>query len=206
LKLSQERSEQDIVRTTQLINQYIVLEDTLIAGVEKFEGMILRPKDKLKLDNFVAELEQLTRSYQEDWSDEFWSIYKFHRGIFSEILPMGVSRNRLANKLAAFRSGGPIQLSLFEETSEIEHNDLEIEAPANSTMSAVSDRGSAPPNSTVSALEHNSTVSARKPASSTPPPMTTLKGQDQMVPPPRSVKVEGDRHDEQACCAKCSVM
>jgi hypothetical protein len=154
-------SELEIVRARQLMGQYIILEDTLIAGVEKFEGMILRPSDKAKLAGFIEELDKLTKQYQAEWEDDYWESYNLQRGVFTEISAPGSPqqrRNRLSLKLESFRQfelGDYAKASTFDPSflsSEVERPKSYISPPVNTTLSVV-DQQRAPANSEVSVRE-----------------------------------------------------
>lgn len=157
LKLQQEQSELENVRYRQLISQYVVLEDKLIAGIETFENMFLRASDQAKLDSYIVELDKLTKEYQDEWDEEYWSLYKFRRGINTEIsLIESPKRNRLSAKIDSFRTGGTIKISLLEHSiistgsaSEISIKE-DFKPPVNSSVSFVDKKPPPPANSTIS--------------------------------------------------------
>jgi hypothetical protein len=207
------RTELESVRARQLMGQYIILEDRLIAGVDKFEGMILRPSDKAKLAGLVEELDRLTKQYQEEWEDDYWETYNLQRGIFTEnSAPVSSKqrRNRLSLKLESFKKSelrNYAKASTIDpsfHSSEIEKPKSNISPPVIATLSVV-DQRKAPANSKVSVKEPV--------VSSLPPkavPTAHLVGQDSSVVVRKEHKEKSPtkvrKESGTACCAKCNVM
>mmetsp|Transcript_15673 Transcript_15673/g.28559 ORF Transcript_15673/g.28559 Transcript_15673/m.28559 type:complete len:238 (-) Transcript_15673:1683-2396(-) len=130
-----------------------------------FERMILRPSDKTKLDGYVEMLDKLTKEYQDEWSEEYWRIYKFRRGINTELSLLEAPRqNRLSAKIENFRTGGnikvsalePSMLSVSEDSLDDHYNSSIAKPPANSTISFV-DIKPPPPTSVISDIEDSPT-------------------------------------------------
>lgn len=231
MKLQQEDSELENVRDTQLFSQYVVLEDKLIAGIEMFENRILRPSEKEQLSRYVEELDKLTKGYQDEWDDDYWRIYRFRRGINTELSLLELPRrNQLSVKIQNFRTGGAIKLSGLEpstlSTDSFVSHDLSsivVKPPANSAISFVDKKPPPPANSTISAPGQSpdpSNISIEEPSqfistvsvsehspvvSETQAPMPTLKNQSATVIKPAAKKPTVQTDSGPTCCAGCII-
>jgi hypothetical protein len=192
--------------------QYIVLEDTLNAGVEKFEQMLLRPSDRAVLDKFTAEIDRLTRDFQEDWDNEFWKLYRFQRRIFTEITTAGMTpkhRRLQSAKLEICKKFDTHQPLWFE--SDLNTSSLELDyiaeleltprarPPSNSVIGISEKADSYPANIFTSFAELNENL--------LPEPVSQYRNQDaSYVSQTRRSSNAESRDSGRACCAKCSLM
>ena len=70
------KGELEVVRPIQLINQYVILEDSINLGIEHLSRTIKSVQDKKQLDSNTDRFNKVNSDFQENWNDEYWKYYE----------------------------------------------------------------------------------------------------------------------------------
>ncbi|OMJ76498.1 hypothetical protein SteCoe_24120 [Stentor coeruleus] len=59
-----------------LMNQYSILEESIVSGIELLSRSIKSVQDKKQLDVSSDKFNKINSDFQENWNDEYWRCYE----------------------------------------------------------------------------------------------------------------------------------
>lgn len=74
------KGELEVVIPTQLLNQYVLLEESILNGVDFLQRNVKSVQDKKQIDQCSDKFNQINSDFQENWNDEFWRCYDMIKG------------------------------------------------------------------------------------------------------------------------------
>jgi hypothetical protein len=77
LKTATDSSEILCVSSTQLMNEYVLIEEALRAGLLKLMKLDCSAEEQESLLELTENFSSLSAEYQDAWSEEFWESYNF---------------------------------------------------------------------------------------------------------------------------------
>lgn len=75
----------EIVFSIQLLNQYIVLEDSLLAGFDYLSEETYDDEDKERLKTSANKFNLLGADFQDTWIDNYWTTYELIREGYKKV-------------------------------------------------------------------------------------------------------------------------
>ena len=67
------------------MNQYIILEDSILTGFECLSDSTESSIEKKGLKDFTVKFNELGADFQDNWSEEYWNIYELIREGYKKV-------------------------------------------------------------------------------------------------------------------------
>jgi hypothetical protein len=67
------------------MSQYILLEDSLILGIQHMSDKLKSDQDSSRFEECAEKFNTLGADYQDTWPEDYWSTYNLIRGGFKMV-------------------------------------------------------------------------------------------------------------------------
>ena len=67
------------------MNQYIILEDSILTGFDYLSNSTESSQDKTSLKDCTVKFNELGADFQDGWSEEYWNVYELIREGYKKV-------------------------------------------------------------------------------------------------------------------------
>ena len=95
------KAQAEIVIAIQLLNQYVVLEDSILSGLQALALTAETAMIQQQITDCAEKFNQLACDYQDTWNEEYWSIYELIREGYQKVFYRQSDRLKTGQEIAS---------------------------------------------------------------------------------------------------------